>query len=90
MSLSLNFAYSVTLPYAGGRHIAIMPTAGFQPFVKVQLWGGGGGGGRGYGNTPGGAGAGGGYVEGVFACERGSQIEVFVRSEEHTSELQSH
>lgn len=55
-----------------------MPTAGFQPFVKIQLWGGGGGGGRGYGNTPGGAGAGGGYVEGVFACERGSQIEVFV------------
>lgn len=55
-----------------------MPTAGFLPYVKVQLWGGGGGGGHGFGNVPGGNGAGGGYVEGIFPCPRGKLIEIII------------
>lgn len=78
MALPLVLSYPVTLNYIGGRHYTFMPTAGFLPYVKVQLWGGGGGGGHGFGNTPGGNGAGGGYVEGVFPCERGKLIEVII------------
>lgn len=78
MGLPLNSAYTVNLNYAGARQYTFMPTAGFLPYVKVQLWGAGGGGGCGYGSTPGGSGAGGGYVEGVFPCERGQLIEIFI------------
>lgn len=70
--------YTIELSYIGGRHYVTMPTSGFWPYIKCQIWGGAGGAGGLGGGKTGGSGAGGGYVEGTFPCLPGQLIEVFV------------
>lgn len=78
MAVPLDSLNTFQLSYNGGRYYATMPSTGFWPYVKCQIWGGGGGaGGMGAGKT-GGSGAGGGYVEGTFTVLPGQLIEVFV------------
>ena len=78
MALPDESVYVVHLNYNEGRYYTFMPSEGFWPFVKCQIWGAGGGAGGTESTYLGGTGAGGGYVEGFFSVNPGEQIEVFV------------
>lgn len=72
-------AYTIALPYFGGRYYFTFPQDGFLYALNYKLWGAGGGAG-GADSRPGGNGAGGGFVEGTAWSNAfaGSTVEVFV------------
>ncbi len=72
-------AYTIALPYFGGRYYFTFPQDGFLYGLSYKLWGAGGGAG-GADSRPGGNGAGGAYVEGTAWSTGfgGSTVEIFV------------